>query len=514
MRPQPDRSRRRRRLLTAILCLASTLLALGLGEVVVRLVDGYPLFRLRLTSGPARPTGAADLPADLVAPFLAQPAFAPARLDPAWFPTTPPPVPPQPTPSAIAERFAAGFDKVFALQWNEGLIRGAWVRGKGLAIAPAVAKPDSFFVFEPPPGLPSPRYRYPASVSLPTGLTTNAFGFRGRQLTVDKPPGVVRIACVGASTTADDHALPHSYPEMLEHFLVAWARSRGLAVTFEVLNAGCEGYYSFESAATVQHWVLPLCVDYVIYYEGANQLQQQQVLRHLRVPDPVPPAPGLPAAAAPGFWRQHSALARRLQSVWQLGVRWREAVKPAQELVLPAGLDENVPDLTRAAEVADLASIFTSLETIRSALAPTGARLVLCSFRWLVRDGMEHDPTTGHGGWDALNNFYWPVRYANLRRLADLQNRWFAAWAAAHGVDFLDIAAAVPEDPRLFSDHIHNTRLGARCHAWAACALLVPLLERDLAAGRIPVPDGQRDAVHPNCPPPRLLRAAELDAGR
>ncbi|MBK8101460.1 MAG: hypothetical protein IPK26_30635 [Planctomycetes bacterium] len=494
------------------LTLASTGLMLGAGELLMRLLDGYPLTAWTLPIAAGRVTAADDLPADLVGPFLAQSALAPARLDPAWFRSSPPPVPIQPTPGPIAERLAAGFDKVFALQWNETLIRGAWTPGKGLSIAPTVGKPDSFYVFLPPPGPPSPRYRYPLSTTLPTGLTTNAFGFRGRQLPVDKPPAVVRIACVGASTTADDHSLPHSYPELLEHFLRTWAAGRGLPVTFEVLNAGCEGYYSFEAAATVQHWVLPLCVDYVLYYEGANQLHSPQVRRHVHIDEPTPPPPGPPASVAPGFWSRHSALARRLQSVLVRGVVLTEPAKPKQTLLLPAGLEQ--PDLTRAAEVADLASIFGSLEAIRTALAPGGARLVLSSFRWFVRDGQEHDPIRGYWGWDTLNNFYWPIRYGNLRALGDLQNRWFAAWAKAHDVDFVDVAAVVPEDGRLYSDHIHNTRLGARCHAWAACALLVPLLERDLQSGRIPVIDSQPDVSHPNCPPMRLLHAAELDAGR
>jgi hypothetical protein len=76
----------------------------------------------------------------------------------------------------------------------------------------------------------------------------------------------------------------------------------------------------------------------------------------------------------------------------------------------------------------------------------------------------------------------------------------------------LDIAAAMPDDQRAYTDAIHKTAVGSRCHAWAVLAQLLPHIEQDLAQGRVPLPDRQRDDRHPNIPPMRRMSNAEFDA--
>jgi hypothetical protein len=496
-----------------LLASATTLGLLGLAELLLRATDGYRWFTPRLERAAAPVASSDQLPAEFVAAFLARPTARHPEVDPAWFRSSPLPLPRRPVPEDLARRVADGLDLVFCHQWNEDLLRSTWVKGSGTKMGPGIRKPDSYWVFQTPDRQLLPRYRYLPSTTLPDGFTTNAFGFRGRELTTDKPAGVVRIACVGASTTADAHSLPHSYPELLEHFLATWARERDLPVTFEVLNAGTEGYYVTEVAATVRHYVLPLAVDYVLFYEGANQLQGHQLHRHMRFDAPVLPAPPMPAATT-GFLAEHSALARRLDSVLLRGESWREPAKPAQRIVLPDGIDEREPDLARADQLLDLGVILSSLGQMRAESAAVGARLVVCSFRWFVDDGLELDPVQGYYVWDNLNIRCWPLTYANIRRFVDLQNRCLQRWAAANDVPFVDIDAAVPRDQLLFTDSVHNTALGARCHAWAAFVALLPALRADLATGRIPVADRERQAVHPNVPPPRLLSKAQLDAGQ
>jgi len=514
---------RRRRLLQKLLLGTLTMVGMALvAELVVRAVDGYRLFASRLQPVAGRGAGEAGSPTDLVAAFLRQPALTRPDLDPEWFPTSPPHVPPHPLPPPMAETFAAGYHAVFLYQWNEALLRSVWIKGFGPSMGPELRKPDAYYVFAPVDGQPLPRYRFPTATTLPSGLTLNTFGYRGRDLPVDKAPNVIRIACVGASTTVDDHAVPHSYPELLEHFLSKWAERHRPELRFEVINAACEGYYSYETAVNVRHYVVPLAVDYVLYYEGANQLQAPQVMPHVRIEGAVPPAPQLPGlfdptAAAKGerqWLYEHSAAARRLHTVLVRGQPIAEPSKPAQTLTFPDGLDESRIDLARAGEVLGLGQILSDLATIRTDVAAAGGKLVLSSFRWFVHDGLCVDPIRGEHVWRQLNETCWPVSYALMRRLADLQNRWFAAWAAANHVPFLDVAAALPADERLYTDAIHKSGLGSRCHAWAACALLLPQIERDLRSGTVPVPDPHADGTHPNVPPLRRLTRAELDAGR
>lgn len=512
---------KRRRLLPKLVLLGgmSTVMLL-LTELVVRAVDGFELLSFRLTPKANRIDTGADVARDVTGPFLQRPEFAAAAMDPAWFAVTPQPVPKQPLPAEMAANFAAGYFDMFNYQWNELLLRSLWVVGKGPSIAQDMPHPDAFWVFAPIDAASvHPRYRFPQSVTLPSGVTLNALGFRGREISVDKPTGVVRIACVGASTTVDDHQVAFSYPELLEGFLDAWAQHKGLGVDFEVLNAGCEGYSSTDIAETVRHYLLPLAVDYVVYYEGANQLQMPHVMRHLRVDGETPPKPpktgfldAKDAAHGDNQWLyQHLAAARRLQTVLAGRTPIGEPQKPPQHLELPQGLEDDV-DLARAGEVLALGTILADLDRIRADTEAAGVQLVMTSYRWFVREGLAVHPVTGSRIWGQLNDDYWPASYASMRQLADLENRWFAAWAKARSVPFLDVAAVMPDDERLHTDAIHKTAIGSRCHAWAVAALLIPQLERDLAAGTVPKPDTHVDTRHPNIPPMRRKSYAEFDA--
>src|SRR5215470_4749194 len=90
----------------------------------------------------------------------------------------------------------------------------------------------------------------------------NNFGFVGRDFAYAKPPGVIRIAALGASTTAD------GYPAMLEEYLNATVAAQ--SNRFEVMNFGV-GYWT--SAHVLVNFVLNVldfAPDYIIIHQAAN----------------------------------------------------------------------------------------------------------------------------------------------------------------------------------------------------------------------------------------------------
>src|SRR6516165_12725205 len=92
--------------------------------------------------------------------------------------------------------------------------------------------------------------------------TFNNFGFVGRDFAYAKPPGVTRIAALGASTTAD------GYPAMLEEYLNA--RVAAQSNRFEVMNFA-HGFYT--SAHVLVNFVLNVidfAPDYIIIHQAAN----------------------------------------------------------------------------------------------------------------------------------------------------------------------------------------------------------------------------------------------------
>src|SRR5215471_13519829 len=92
--------------------------------------------------------------------------------------------------------------------------------------------------------------------------TFNNFGFVGRDFAYAKPPGVIRIAALGASTTAD------GYPAMLEEYLNATVTAQ--SNRFEVMNFG-HGYWT--SAHVLVNFVLNVidfAPDYIVIHQAAN----------------------------------------------------------------------------------------------------------------------------------------------------------------------------------------------------------------------------------------------------
>jgi len=337
-------------------------------------------------------------------------------------------------------------------------------------------------------GAPRPAYRYMPDATTPVGLVTNQIGWRGPPLR-PRTANTVRIVFVGASTTAEAHNLPYSYPEMIDHWLGLWAASKKLDIDFQALNAGRESMISTDIAAIVRSEVAPLRPDLVVYYEGANQFDL---------------APLTEGAGAASSWRTtrpvdqptwlswlaaYSTVARRFQAAITLvgdSSNGREPEKPAYTLRWPPGVSEADPDLADPNLPVNLPTILGDLDSIRATLRDVDSELAITSFMWLVRDGMVVDALHGINIWNMMNRTYWPWRYRDIARLVAFENRVFAKYAAAHRLPFIDYARDMPFDPELFSDAVHNTPAGVRMHAWVVLQQLIPIIEDRLARGAWP----------------------------
>jgi lysophospholipase L1-like esterase len=143
------------------------------------------------------------------------------------------------------------------------------------------------------------KYRPGARAELLAGgerfvVEINSRGFRTHEFVVPKPPGLVRVICIGGSTTVAGRTNDETYPALLEAMLRA--RHPGLAI--EVLNLGVSG-------VTTEHWlarmdrVLAFEPDVIVQYQGINDI----AWRHL---------PRFASAHPLRRWAYHSLLAERL----------------------------------------------------------------------------------------------------------------------------------------------------------------------------------------------------------
>jgi lysophospholipase L1-like esterase len=98
----------------------------------------------------------------------------------------------------------------------------------------------------------------------------NPLGFRGDPFPAEKPAGVHRIVCCGASTTYGSLVDPHdSYPAELGRLMAARADH------WEVINAGVPGWTSAEILVNFDLRVLPLSPDIVVILPPRNEIFPQ-----------------------------------------------------------------------------------------------------------------------------------------------------------------------------------------------------------------------------------------------
>ena len=96
---------------------------------------------------------------------------------------------------------------------------------------------------------------------------TNSRGFRDKEITLPKPTGVVRIVCVGGSTTVEGPHNELTYPKIMEKML----RERFATDAIEVINCGVDALgFPFEMER-MPDW-LTLEPDLILHYNIVNNM--------------------------------------------------------------------------------------------------------------------------------------------------------------------------------------------------------------------------------------------------
>jgi hypothetical protein len=497
-----------------IVFVLTTCLALVGAEYGTRAIDGYRFTSLRLAASEpwaknnrGRLESRKWLTAEDAWPYVQQLPVA-AGVEREWFLApvpAPPPAKPDPDLQARADRYRP-VDLPSNYEWNWKFAISTSCLTEHHDGGEILDTFDDVFVFDPIDGTPFPRFRFLRGVNYPSGLRTNAFGWRGPDVALNKRPGSVRLAFIGSSTTVGPHHEPYSYPELVQFLLNLWGRARHRDVTFEVINAGREGVNSNSLQAIVRQEVMPLDPDLAVYYEGSNQFWPANFIG-IALP------PRTQSGPSPSVAAQYLAIVRRLETVVRrAAVPGVEPRKPTIPVGWPKDLDERDPNLAHPQLPINLPNILTDLETIRRALDDEGAHLVVSSFLWLASPGMILDPVRDAFLFDYLNVQYWPFSYAHIQRYADFQNQVFRKYAAAHGLDFIDFAGEYPRDPRLFSDAVHMMGVGIPLQAWIVFNHLVPIIERHLASGDWPRTPRQELSAHPAFGARRLVSMQTIRA--
>jgi lysophospholipase L1-like esterase len=285
-------------------------------------------------------------------------------------------------------------------------------------------------------------------------LENNAQGMRGPEVALAKPPGVVRILCLGGSTTYGAGVEPgESYPARLQRLLSAEPAPPAPAVPapavpparrFEVLNCGVPGYTTAESLIALELQHLEFQPDALVISHGINDARLVQakgfrpdyahVRRHWREPE----------LSALEWWAwRHSAawaLVARTLDFGPKSIRIEDLVfvdgyaalyEPPEAGVNRAGVAVYVRNIDHMVALARARGLDVLLCTIALRRYPNATKA----------PAQDYTPTV-----DAMN--------AELR-----------AYAQREGVPLVDLAQQLDRRVELYDDQVHMNAQGTAVQA-------------------------------------------------
>ncbi|HET9218281.1 MAG TPA: GDSL-type esterase/lipase family protein [Terriglobia bacterium] len=264
-------------------------------------------------------------------------------------------------------------------------------------------------------------------------IKINSLGFRGEEISREKPPGTFRIVCLGASTTFSSEV--SSNQKTWTHQLQEKLRAAFPGRPIEVVNAAVGGYVAADNLKRLKHHVLPLDPDLVIYYEANNEIvKDTQALAIER---------GL---LAPGGGRQPSWVT----SLSKVSLMFDLAYKNLA--IIARSRDDSTAKIDKIPKNLPERFIGT-LDEMRAMLAERKVPLVLSTF--VVKYRRDQDRATQIANADVA--FYY-MPWMSIDGMLDAMDRYNQAimdYGKRVGLATIDDRQAIPADSEHFTDCMH-----------------------------------------------------------
>jgi len=280
----------------------------------------------------------------------------------------------------------------------------------------------------------SPGYRNAAGTN-----RVNALGYRGDEITRQKPKGTYRIVCLGGSTTwgaLEDYKL--SYPYLLQKDLC----ERYGHPEVQVVNGGVSGYTTYESLLNLELRALDLSPDLILVYHAVNDAKSRLVPPERYTGD---------NAGYRRSLRVHYSFLEHSLFLHYLFVQWgwsetnsleRMARRPGVEIPKGASKEEKTRMLMEVVRKNPPLYFERNLRDIVAVARANGAKVMLTSWAY----------TTENGG-DMATPWY--------RAMVGEHNAISRRLAKQLGTYFYDFAMQMPPDAKYWKDSMHMSEAGA-----------------------------------------------------
>lgn len=273
-------------------------------------------------------------------------------------------------------------------------------------------------------------------------LRLNNMGHFGQDFETEKPSDVLRIACLGDSTTANsisDGIKDYSYPKLLEEYLRENLHRQGYTKRVEVYNCGIGGWVSVDIFTDFVLNILPTKPDYIILCHGFTDL-------HLYLME------NFCMDYSHGRYNLGERIGRIRRAYYLPKISFWHSYECLKDRVLGTGNVRN--DVIEAVrkQAPNLDKPYKNLEVEKNILRNI---LVLCRYY-------------GIGGILSTYPFYLYKSDATSRKMAEgvsIENRQCRELAAEMGFILVDQAELIPYEYRYFLDWVHLTPKGMQIFA-------------------------------------------------
>lgn len=287
----------------------------------------------------------------------------------------------------------------------------------------------------------------------------NSFGFRGDNITLEKPAGTIRVMVLGASETFGLYESPGmDYPAQLARFL-----NEQIPHQVEVLNAAAPGMSPPRIVQYYRAYLRQFEPDVVVYYPSPIFYLSIQPPEYERVS--VPPTQKASAFAwrLPG--KASIVIKRFLPDDMQTRIK-KYLIDRAERNHHPDWLFREVPagrDTLFRHHLADL------LDQVRQG----GAYFLTATHATVITDTISPEDRNLLIGWRKL--------YPHVTEQVFLQNelavnRVVRGYRDSLGASVLDFDQLAPKSPDFFADHVHFTDRGAELLAKSIASAIIEIL--------------------------------------
>lgn len=264
--------------------------------------------------------------------------------------------------------------------------------------------------------------------------SSNSWGFRGKEFSVEKPRDTIRIIALGASTTEGSTADDETYPHFLEQIL----KSKGYNV--EVINAGHHGQNIDDLLAIYKEGVLTINPDIVIFYEVSNNTNPHQWIR---------------ADLNWGFHKWPAGYGKLFSFIHEHSAVFVFITQRLDfEKKIPPKIDYSFnPDLPKDSIV----RFEQNIREMADIAKEENIKLILTTFITIIHEDLEVDESSNRGIWEDIYLKYYPFTPGEIVVIYEGFNQTIKEISQLQGLPLIDLAAQFPKDPQYFRDHIHFT---------------------------------------------------------